>query len=98
MNHRLLMLTIIYIKDLINRTFNDTGNIYKHIKQYSTDSFYNYKINKTHNVKKANFKYTNDVVIDKHNTINTNDTYNVIKMNKHVNFNDKQLFLQRNRT
>ena len=31
-----------------NRTFNNTNNIYKHINQYSTDVFNNYKINKTH--------------------------------------------------
>ena len=34
------------------------------------------KINKTHNVKKTHYMFTNDVVINKHNTINTNDTYN----------------------
>ena len=36
-----------------SRTFNDTDNIHKHINQYSTDVFNNYKINKTHSVKKT---------------------------------------------
>ena len=45
-----------------NRTFNDTDNIYKHISQYSTDVFHNYKTNKTHNVKKTYYNFTNDVV------------------------------------
>ena len=30
-----------------NRTFSNTTNIHKHINQYSTDVFNNYKINKT---------------------------------------------------
>ena len=30
-----------------NRTFNNTNNIYKHINQYSTDVFNNYKIKNT---------------------------------------------------
>ena len=46
------MLAIIY-KRYDNRTCNNTNNIYKHINQYSTDVFNNYKINKTHNVKKT---------------------------------------------
>ena len=29
-----------------NIAFNNTNNIYKHLKQYSTDVFNNYKINK----------------------------------------------------
>ena len=50
------MLKVIYIyiyiyKKQDNITFNNTGNTYKHINQYSTDVFNNYKISKTHNVK-----------------------------------------------
>ena len=71
-----------------NRVFSNTNNIYKHIHQYSTDAFNNYKINKSHNVKKTDSKSINDAAINKHNTINTNDTYNVTKTNKLVNFND----------
>ena len=41
--------------------------------------FNNYKINKTHNVKKTYYNYNNGVFINKHNTISTNDTYNVTK-------------------
>ena len=80
-----------------NRTFNDTSNIYTHINQYSTDVFNNYKINETHNVKKTYNKSNNDVFSNKHNTINTNDTYNIIKNNNlyHVTDNTyytKQIF------
>ena len=71
-----------------NRTFNDTDNIYKHVNQYSTDVFNNYKINKTHNVKKTYYNFTNDVVIKKHNTINTNGIYNVSKTNNLLNVTD----------
>ena len=82
MNHRLLMLKIIYIyKKQASRTFNNTNNIYKHINQYLTDVFNNYKINKTHNVKKTYYNYNTDVFTNKHNTINTNDTYNITKNN-----------------
>ena len=48
----------IYIyKKQDNRTFNNTNTIYKHINQYSTDVFNNYKINKTRNVKKTHYNY-----------------------------------------
>ena len=53
---------------------------YKHINQYSTDVFNSYKVNKTHNVKKTYFNSINDVVINRHNNINTNDTYNISKL------------------
>ena len=99
-SHRLLMLGIIYIYIYIyirsdNRTFNNTGNIYKHINQYSTDVLNNYNLNKTHNVKKTYFNFTNGVVINKHNAVNTNDTYNVTKINKLVNFNDDSYFTKK---
>ena len=53
--------------------------MHTHINQCSTDVFNSYKINKAHNVKKTYFNLINDVVINKHNTINTNDTYNITK-------------------
>ena len=46
-----------------NRTFNSTSNIFKHINQYSTDVFNNYKINKTHNVQETCYNYNNDVLL-----------------------------------
>ena len=48
------MLKIIYIyiyKRSDNRTVNNTSNTYKHINQYSTDVFHNYKVK--NNVKKS---------------------------------------------
>ena len=80
-----------------NRTFNNTNNIYKHINQYSTGVFDNYKINKTHNVKTTYYNVTNDVVVNKHNTINTNDTYNINKTNNLLNVTGNQHFAK-NRT
>ena len=47
--------------------------------------FNNYKINKTLNVNSTHYKFTNDVVIKKHNTVNTNDTYNISKTNNLLN-------------
>ena len=67
-----------------NRTFNNAANRYKHINQYSTDVFNNYRINRTPTVKKTYYIFTNDVAVNKHNTINTNGTYNVTKINKLV--------------
>ena len=79
-----------------NITFNNTNNIYKHMDQYSTDVFNTYKINKLHNVKKTYYNVTNDVVINEHNNINTNDTYNVTKIKKKfVNFNDSMYFTKK---
>ena len=48
-----------------------------------------------HNAKKTHSKFTNDVVINKHTTINTNDTYNVSNINKLVNFNDNNYFTKK---
>ena len=68
-----------------NRTSNNTINIYKHINQYATDVFNNCKVNTTHGVKKTYYNYNNDVFINRHNTINTNGTYNMAKDNSLYN-------------
>ena len=78
-----------------NRTFNNTNTIYKHISQYSTDVFDNSKINKTHNVKNTYYNCTNDVAINKHNTINANDTYIISKTNNTFNTTDNQYFTKK---
>ena len=75
-----------------NRTFNNTSNIPKHINQYPTDVFNNYKINKTHNVKKTYYNYNNGVFINKHNAITTNDTYNITKNNSLYNVTDNNYY------
>ena len=87
------MLKIIYIKDLMVE-HSITNNIHKHINQYSTDVFNNYKI-KTHNVKKTYYTVTNDVVINKHITINTNDTYSISKTNNLLDVTDNQNFTKK---
>ena len=79
-----------------SRTFNNANNIYKHINQYSTDVFNNYKIHKTHNVKKTYYNSQHDVFINQHNTINTNDTYNITKKNSLYNVTDNQYFTKKN--
>ena len=78
------------------RTFNNTNNIHKHINQHPTDVFNNYKINKTHNVKKAYYNFTNDAAINEHNTINTNDTYNVTKNINLFNITDNNYYTEKN--
>ena len=50
------------------------------------------EINKTHSVKKAFYSFTNDADINEHNTINTNVTHSITKINKLVNFNDNNYF------
>ena len=75
-----------------SRTFNNTNNIYKHINQYSTDVFNNYKINKTHNVKKTYYNSNNGVFINKHSTTNTNDTYNINNKNSLYNVTDNNYY------
>ena len=89
------MLKIIYIYIYIssdNRTFNNTNNIYQHINQYSIYVVNNYKIHKTHSVKKTYYKFTNGAIINKHNTINTNNTYNICKTNNVLDITDNQYF------
>ena len=58
--------------------------------------FNNYKINKTHNVKKTYYNSNNDVFIHKHNTINTNDTYNVAKNSSLYNVTDNNYYTKNN--
>ena len=78
-----------------NRTFNNTINMYKHINQYSADVFNNCIINETHSVKKTYQNCTNGAFINKHNTININDTYIVTK-NKMLNITDNKYYTKRN--
>ena len=91
------MLKIIYIRNKIVE-HSITQITYKHISQYSTDVFNNYKINKTHNVSKPYYNYDNDVFINKHNTINTNDTYNITKNNSLYNVTDNNYYTEKNLT
>ena len=75
------MLKITYIRNKIIELSITQNNIHKHIDQYSTDVFNDQKINKTHNVSKTCYNSNNGVFIHKHNTINTNGTYNITKNN-----------------
>ena len=90
-----------YVENNLNKkqdskTFNDTNKLYKHINQYSTDVFNNYKINKTQNVNKTYYNYNNDVFINKHNTINTNDTYNITRNNSLYDVIDNNYYTKKN--
>ena len=89
------MLKIIHKKP-DNITFNSTNNMYTHINQYSTDVFNNYRINKTHNVKKTYDNSNSDVFINKHNTINTNDTYNIAENNSLYKVTDNSYYTKKN--
>ena len=68
--------------------------MYKHINQYPTDVLITTRYIK-HNVNKTCYNCTNDAAINKHNTINTNGTYNVSKTTKLVNSNDNIYFTQK---
>ena len=78
------------------RVFNNTNNIHKHINNYNNDITNNYKINKVSNVKKTYYNFTNDVLINKHNTINTDDTYNITKNNNLFNITDNNYYTKKN--
>ena len=58
--------------------------------------FNNYKINKTHNVKKTYCNSNNGVFINKHNTINTNDTYYITKNNSLYDVTDNKYYTKKN--
>ena len=74
-----------------NRIFNNTNDITKHINNYSNGATNNCKINKVQNLKKTYYNSQHGVFINKHNTINTNDTYNITKDNSY-NVIDNQYF------
>ena len=78
-----------------SRTFNNTNNIYKHINQYSTDVFNNYKINKTHNVKKTYYNFNGDITLNKTSNNYSNGTYSLIKTNNTFNTTDNQYFTKK---
>ena len=63
-----------------NITFNNTNNITKHFNNYSNDVTNNYKIKKIQNLKETYYNSQHDVCINKHNTNDTNDTYNRIRI------------------
>ena len=58
--------------------------------------FNKYKVNNTHNVKKTYYDSNNGVFINKHNTINTNDTYNITNNNNLYNVTDKKYYTETN--
>ena len=64
--------------------FKNTNNITKHINNYSNDVTNNYKVHEVPNVKKTYYNFTNDAVINKHNTINTDDTYSITKITTYL--------------
>ena len=66
------------------------------MNNYSNDVTNNYKINKVSNVKKTYYNFTNNVVINKHNTINTDDTYNIAKDNNLFNFTGNNYYTKKN--
>ena len=78
-----------------NRTVNNTHNISKTINQYTADVVNTYKINKVSNLKQAYYNLIDGVVINKHNTIYTNDNINVTTINRLVNSNDDNYFTKR---
>ena len=81
-----------------NITFNNTNNISKNINQYTTDVVNNYETNKASNLKKPYYNFIDDVVVSKHNTLYTNGSISVIKINKLINFYDNIYFTKKNRT
>ena len=72
-------LNIICIRNMI-RTFNNTNNITKLIRNYSNDIANNYKINKINIVKKSWSNFIDDVFY-KNSTIYITGTYNITKNN-----------------
>ena len=85
------MLKIIYIKDPVIE-HSITQITYKQINKYKSYVFNNYKINKAHNVKKTYYKYNNDVFINKHSTINTNDTHTITNNIDFYNVTDNNYY------
>ena len=77
-------------KKQYTRTCNNTNNIYKHINQYSTDVFNNYKITKTHNAKNTYYNFNDGITLNKTNNNYSNDTYNRIKTNNTFNTTENQ--------
>ena len=75
--------------------FKNTNNITKHINNYSNDVTNNYKVHEVPNVKKTYYNFTNDAVINKHNTINTDDTYNITKNNNLFNITDNNYYTKK---
>ena len=58
--------------------------------------FNNYNTNKTQNVTTTYYNITNDAVINRHNTITNNDTYNIGKTNNSLNITDNNYYTKNN--
>ena len=85
------MLKTICIKGLTTEHSITQITYLKNINQYTTDVDKNYKTNKVPNLKKTYYNLIDDAAINKHNTIYTNDTRNVTKINK-LDFNGSNYF------
>ena len=57
--------------------------------------FNNYKINKTHNVKKTYYNFNGDITLNKTSNNYSNDTYNIIKTNHTFNTTGNQYFTKK---
>ena len=73
------MLKTVYIKGMITEHSITQITYLRRINHYTTDVVNKYKINKVSNLKKTYYNCVDDVAIDKHNTIYTNDNINVTK-------------------
>ena len=63
-----------------NTSLNNTNNVSKHINQYITDVVNNYKSQQSFKSKRTTYYILiDDAVINKHNTVYTNDNRNVVE-------------------
>ena len=95
-SHRLLMLKIIYIKDLALEHPMTQITYINILANIQLMRFYNYRINKTRKANKTYYGCNSDVVVNKHNTINTNGTYNVSKTFHVLNITDNNYYTKKN--
>ena len=85
----------ILFKTYDNRAFNTTGNITKHISNYSNGVTNGYKTNNINNVRETCYNFIGDIVLNKTSNTYTGGTYNVTKNNNLFNATGNQYFTKK---
>ena len=82
-------------KKYVNRIFNNTNNITKHINNYSNDVTNNYKMNKIQNLKKTYHNFNDGITLSKTSNNYSNGTYTIINTNNTFNATDNNYYIKK---
>ena len=87
---------MIYItSQIIGHSITSIRNMSKYINQYNADVVDKCQLHKVSDQTKTHYNFIDDITINKHSTICTNDNSNVTKINKLVNVHGSNHFTKK---